>query len=70
MREHIGYTVVEIAAKSGLSLSTVRRDIRRGHLTCLNGFDDYCIHRWLTNRNQRCNGLTIESKKWLEELWA
>lgn len=65
------YSICTIADRAGLSESTVRRDRRIGHLvpTGKNGnviASD--IVAWLRERNQRCGGLTVESKAWLEEL--
>ena len=73
-RVGIEMTIKEASIKSGLSETTIRRDILRGHLP--NGYDhfkgyfvpDESVYDWLVDRRQRCGGLTIESNRWLDEL--
>jgi len=55
-------------AKAALSISTIHRDIRLGYLIDDgSGIKDQDIHRWLTDRRNRCDGLTFESRQWLAE---
>jgi hypothetical protein len=70
-----GITIKQVAAKSGLSESTVYRDINLGHLQAYRPKSRLIIveehpasfRAWLVDRRQRC-GLTIESRTWLEEM--
>src|ERR1035438_8019536 len=72
------FTVKEIARLSGLSRPTIYRDIKNKKLASLSycvlpwyegryGRYWLCSEEqvldWLIERNQRCGGLTIESKK-------
>jgi hypothetical protein len=63
------YLIPEIATLSGLSVSTIRRDIRSEYLTCNAsleyGTDD--IEMWLRVRRMRCDGITIQAKTWLDQ---
>ena len=73
------WTRQEIAAKSGLSLTTVNREIKRGRLICLplavfdgcnasREFSDYDIVQWAYNRD--CDGIrnTPQQLEWVQQL--
>jgi hypothetical protein len=70
-------TIEEFACQTGLSESTIRRDIRSGHLkvswdrrsspTRFYSVNENDLEAWLVARRQRCNGLTLESNKLLAE---
>jgi hypothetical protein len=70
-------TIKYIAGRSGLSVTTINKDIKDGNLTVqrLAGHSrgaiivsDEAIEAWLVDSRQRCNGLTVESKQWLDEV--
>jgi len=62
------HAVTVLADLSGLSASTIRRDLKLGHLNFdLGGrsASDEEIERWLIERRERCGGLTVKGNDWL-----
>ena len=63
----------EVAAKAGLSLSTIYHDIRSGHVTAFRERGRYTIslghvHLWLYFRRYAFDSWTVEERQWLDEL--
>lgn len=57
------------AVSSGLSVSTVYREIKLGHLVMSpRGFNDGDFFRWLQNRRTRLSCWTLEERAWLASL--
>ena len=58
------YTIAEIAALSGMSVWTIRREIKADRLYCNTSmeYDSHDVARWLTNRKV----LNMVSQKWLD----
>jgi hypothetical protein len=56
----------DFAQLTGLSLSTINRDVKAGHLR--EPFNDQNLIDWLVDRRSRCYGLTIEASQFLDDL--